>query len=75
MEREIIPVQPIEPTKKIRAIRPIRLHHRPRFRSILKKNLPNAVFESQLPIQDADDLQNKAHQNTEHVGERIDFKI
>ena len=75
MERNITPIQAIEPTDKIRAIRPIQLLYHSHFRAKLKKKLPNAASESQLPIEDSDDLQNKAQQNTEHVGERIDFKI
>ncbi len=78
MKEEIIPVQPVRRIKEVRPVRPVKLYRRLRYRSKLKENLPRflrkTVVKSQAPVEPADNSQNKAHQNPEHIGEHIDFK-
>jgi len=65
MEEKIIPVRPIRSIKEVRAVRPVRLLRRLRYRSKLKKNLPEflpeTAAESQILVEPGDNSQNKAH--------------
>ncbi|SHK02524.1 hypothetical protein [Propionispora hippei] len=80
MKEEILPVQPVKSVKRIRPTRPVKLKNRLRYRSKLRKNLPETVFteepaESQPSANAADNFHNTAHKNPEHRGERIDYTI
>ncbi|VBB07202.1 Hypothetical protein LUCI_2446 [Lucifera butyrica] len=73
MERKIKPVQPIKKTRAVREVQPVRLHHRPRYKSRLNADLFEKKITIEKPEAETGSI-NHAHYVPEGVGEHIDFK-